>query len=202
MNTSNTAKFMIGGALLAAMLACSVSVDTGAPTPLPGGIVTSAPEIGEPTEDESGGLDGNAAQPTNEVSLPDDAETASVNYIVDGDTIDVSLNGDDYRVRYVGMNTPERDDPCYQDAVDANAALVENQVVTLVRDVSDTDQYGRLLRYVYVGDVFVNAELVKGGWAEARHYRPDDSQYDYFDSLEANAADQGLGCWPTGVFER
>ena len=78
-------------------------------------------------------------------------ETARVTYVIDGDTIDVRIGTEIYRVRYVGVNTPERDEPCYNDATRANAVLVDDQVVTLVRDVSDTDKYGRLLRYVYAG---------------------------------------------------
>jgi micrococcal nuclease len=130
------------------------------------------------------------------------AEYASVTYVIDGDTIDVSLGGDTYRVRYIGVNTPERDEPCYQDATDANRTLVEDQIVGLVKDVSETDQYGRLLRYVYVGDTFVNESLVKGGWAEARRYPPDTLHYDEFDAFEQVAYAAGLGCWPTGVFQR
>ncbi len=90
-------------------------------------------------------------------------ETAQVTDIIDGDTIDVDINGVGYRVRYIGVNTPERDETCYADATNANADLVDGQTVTLVRDSSNTDRYGRLLRYVYVGNVFVNAQLVAGG---------------------------------------
>lgn len=152
---------------------------------------------GVPTPSPVSGIELTAA-PT----VPAGAEFASVVYVIDGDTIDVSLNGQEFRVRYIGMNTPERDEPCYEEAANANRALVENQIVMMTRDVSETDPNGRLLRYIYVGDVFVNAQLVAAGWAEARRYEPDDAQYDYFDSLEAIAAAQGLGCWPTGVFER
>ncbi|MBI5958823.1 MAG: thermonuclease family protein [Chloroflexi bacterium] len=127
-------------------------------------------------------------------------ETAVVVDIIDGDTIDVRMGGDVYRVRYVGVNTPERDEPCYYDATSANADLVDGQTVTLVQDVSETDQYGRLLRYVYVGDIFVNAELVAAGYAESNAYQPDTAYYDYLEDLETRARQQGLGCHPTGVF--
>ena len=73
--------------------------------------------------------------------------------------------------------------------------------MTLVRDVSETDSYGRLLRYVYVGDVFVNAEMVAGGYAESRAYPPDTRQQMYLDSLERAAKAAGRGCHPTGVFD-
>jgi micrococcal nuclease len=127
-------------------------------------------------------------------------ETGVVVDIIDGDTIDVRIGGEVYRVRYISVNTPERDEPCYEDATDANAALVDDQTVTLVRDVSNTDRYGRLLRYVYVGEVFVNAELVREGYAEARSYPPDTTYYDDLEALETAAHQQGLGCHPSGVF--
>lgn len=79
-------------------------------------------------------------------------ELATVVNIVDGDTIDVLMNdGTTYRVRYIGINTPESNETCGNDATAANDALVDGQVVAMQRDVSETDQFGRLLRYVYVG---------------------------------------------------
>lgn len=126
-------------------------------------------------------------------------ETATVTRVIDGDTIDVRLDGETFRVRYVGIDTPERDEPCYAEATQANAEWVAGQTVTLVRDVSNRDIYGRLLRYVYVGDVFVNAELVAGGYAEAGYYPPDTAYLDYFNQLEANARRGGAGCYATGA---
>lgn len=130
------------------------------------------------------------------------SEVATVTRVIDGDTIDVRLDGATARVRYIGVNSPEREETCYRDATAANAALVQGQRVTLVRDVSNTDRYGRLLRYVYVGETFVNAELVAGGYAESRSYPPDTAQQPYLDSLERAAKAAGRGCHPTGVFDR
>ena len=94
-------------------------------------------------------------------------EDATVLRVVDGDTIDIEINGERQRVRYIGMNTPERGEPCFDEATQANVDLALGKAVHLVSDVSETDRYGRLLRYVYVGDVFVNLELVAQGYAEA-----------------------------------
>jgi endonuclease YncB( thermonuclease family) len=132
-------------------------------------------------------------------------EVATVTNVVDGDTIDVRLldvNQTSQRVRYIGINTPEVDQPCSGEATAANAALVEGKPITMLKDVSETDQYGRLLRYVYVGTTFVNAALVADGWAEAAEYPPDTAFAEWFSLLEAQASDGGLGCWPTGVFKR
>ncbi len=135
-------------------------------------------------------------------STPDqDGEEARVLRVIDGDTIDVEINGERQRVRYIGMNTPERNEPCFDEATVANVELVQGKSVMLVKDVSDTDRYDRLLRYVYVGDTFVNEELVRQGYAEAVLYRPDYRHYEQFSALEAVVAGSGLGCHASGVFD-
>jgi len=85
------------------------------------------------------------------------AETAQAAKIVDGDTIDVQIDRETFRIRYIGINTPETGQPCAAEATNYNAGLVMGKTVNLAKDVSETDRYGRLLRYVYVGDIFVNA---------------------------------------------
>ncbi len=122
-------------------------------------------------------------------------ETARVTQVIDGDTITIEGG---YRVRYIGIDTPEiRPVPeAYGlEAWQANRELVENKEVRLERDVSETDKYGRLLRYVYVGDTFVNAELVKKGLAEVKSYPPDTKHQDYLEDLEAEAREAGRGMW-------
>lgn len=143
-------------------------------------------------EGDSGGLNSGSIQYD---------EVGRVTRVIDGDTIDVDIDGSTYRVRYVGVNTPERDETCYADATAMNAELVEEQTVGLVRDSSDTDRYGRLLRYVYVGNTLVNAELVRDGYAEAVLYQPDDRYYDDFVELEKVAARGRFGCHATGIFD-
>jgi micrococcal nuclease len=127
-------------------------------------------------------------------------DTARVLRVIDGDTIDVLVAGQEMRVRYVGVNTPERDETCYADATAANRRMVEGQTVRLVRDQSNTDRYGRWLRYVYVGDTFVNRTLIEQGYAETVLYEPDDRYYEDFARLEAMAIRDGRGCHPTGIF--
>lgn len=128
-------------------------------------------------------------------------DTAQVMRVIDGDTIDVEIGGIGYRVRYIGINTPERDEACYQPATDANANLLRGKTVTLVKDTSNTDTYGRLLRYVYAGNTFVNAELVRSGWAENAEYPPDTAHAAEFRQLEAQARAANLGCHPSGIFD-
>lgn len=132
---------------------------------------------------------------------PAAGQTARVVTVIDGDTIDVLIDGERYRVRYIGINTPEREEVCYAEATAANAAWVEDRTVRLVRDVSETDRYGRLLRYVYVDGVFVNEALIRDGWAEAVSFPPDTTYVRRFYALEDQARAAGLGCHPTGVFD-
>jgi endonuclease YncB( thermonuclease family) len=139
--------------------------------------------------------------PTDDGSIISGGESALVTNIIDGDTIDVQIRGVGYRVRYIGINTPERDEPCYADATQANAQLVDGETVTLVRDESNTDDFGRLLRYVYVGNQMVNALLVQNGWAENAEYPPDVTHAATFRDLEADAARRNAGCHPTGIFD-
>lgn len=123
-------------------------------------------------------------------------EIGHVENVVDGDTIDVEVNGEVYRVRYIGMDTPEQGEPFYAEATKANQGLVGGQDVIMKRDVSETDQYGRLLRYVYLADgTFVNAELVRMGYAQVATYPPDVKHQDYFLELQAEAREAGRGLW-------
>ena len=122
-------------------------------------------------------------------------ETAKVIQVIDGDTITVEGG---YRVRYIGIDTPETHpvpEAYGTEAWQVNRQLVEGKEVRLERDVSETDKYGRLLRYVYVDNVFVNAELVRLGLAEAKAYPPDIKYQDYLEKMEAEARAAGRGMW-------
>ena len=123
-------------------------------------------------------------------------EIALVTWVIDGDTVDVELDGEKYRVRYIGVDTPERDQWYYEEATDMNIALVKNKEVVLVKDVSETDRYGRLLRYVYLADgTFVNGYLVEAGYATAVTFPPDVALVDELRALEQAARADGVGLW-------
>ncbi|MAU12849.1 MAG: hypothetical protein CL607_23720 [Anaerolineaceae bacterium] len=96
-------------------------------------------------------------------------EMGMVIAIRDGDTIVVELDGSPSPVRYIGINTAEHGRPCYREATDANARLVRGQNVRLTRDPDgpNRDAYGRLMRYVWRDDLFINAEMVRTGLATA-----------------------------------
>jgi micrococcal nuclease len=124
-----------------------------------------------------------------------DMSLARVLNVVDGDTIEVEIAGQRYSLRYIGIDCPEPEQPGWWEAMEANRQLVEGQTVRLERDVSETDQYGRLLRYVYVGDLLVNAELVRRGYAVAVTFPPDVAHADLFAQLQAEALQEGRGLW-------
>ncbi|MCZ7568843.1 MAG: thermonuclease family protein [Ardenticatenaceae bacterium] len=117
--------------------------------------------------------------------------------VIDGDTIEVEIDGISYRVRYIGVDTPEQGMPFYAEATQANAALVADHDVWLEKDVSETDRYGRLLRYVYVGDTMVNAELARQGYAQVATFPPDVAHQAEFLPLEQEARAAGRGLWAT-----
>jgi micrococcal nuclease len=121
--------------------------------------------------------------------------SARVVGIVDGDTIEVEIEGQVYGLRYTGIDSPEPGQPGWLEAMEANRRLVDGQTVRLEKDVSETDQYGRLLRYVYLGDLLVNAELVRQGYASAVPYPPDVSRQDLLAQLEQEARREGRGLW-------
>jgi endonuclease YncB( thermonuclease family) len=121
--------------------------------------------------------------------------------VIDGDTIEVSISGTIYKVRYIGIDAPELDDErsefcaLAQEATRLNRQLVGGETVRLEKDVSETDKYERLLRYVYVDDTFVNAELVRQGLAWAKTYEPDIKYQDTLEKAEAEARQDKMGIW-------
>lgn len=125
----------------------------------------------------------------------DQLTQALVTNVIDGDTIDVDIDGRLFRVRYIGVDTPERGQFGYEEAMIANVQLVSNGIVWLEKDVSDMDIYGRLLRYVWTERGQVNAELVASGYAQVVTYPPDVKYQDDYLELQRQARQAGLGLW-------
>ena len=131
------------------------------------------------------------------IVVPDDYHL--VTRIVDGDTIALN-NGD--RVRYIGIDTPETVHPdkpvqCYgPEATEFNRELVDGKYVHLQYDEEREDRWGRILAYVYLRDgTFVNAELIRQGYARAAEYPPNTKHSTFLAELEREAREAERGLW-------
>ena len=126
------------------------------------------------------------------------AEFAEVLSITDGDTIHVSIQNQEFKLRYIGINSPElyeKNEFFGLEASGKNEELVSGKSVYLIKDRSNVDQFGRLLRYVMVGDTFVNLQLIREGFAIAKDYPPDISCSRSFYEAEKLARQEKLGIW-------
>jgi micrococcal nuclease len=120
----------------------------------------------------------------------------AVSNVVDGDTLDVTRGTNRLTVRLVGINTPESGECLSAQATSTLRALVQDGPLTLRRDVSDIDIYGRALRYVINAQGRdVGARLVKRGLALSRRYPPDTARADRYDRLQARARAARRGLW-------
>jgi micrococcal nuclease len=155
-------------------LACSGGGDipTDAPTALPD-LTATPPLSDEPTQ-------------------PDNLESATVAEVIDGDTIELS---DGRRVRYIGINTPEREQPYYQEATEANRQLVAGQEVRLEFDQDTIDQYGRTLAYIWVDGKMANMEIVSQGFANVYTFPPNVKYEQEFRQAERAAREAERGLW-------
>ena len=130
-----------------------------------------------------------------------DSARAYVVRAVDGDTIEARIDGRLEDIRYIGVDTPETVKPdtpvqCFgPQASDFDHRLVEHRRVRLVFGVERRDVYGRLLSYVHFGGRFVNAELLRRGFARTLTITPNDLFAERFKRLEIAAARHGRGLW-------
>ena len=129
-----------------------------------------------------------------------------VAHVVDGDTIDVTIDGVTEPVRLIGVNTPETVDPrkpvqCFGPEASAHTKglLPAGSAVRLERDAEARDKYGRLLAYVYraTDGLFVNLELVRDGFGPVLVIAPNVTYETVLREAEANARQNDLGLWHT-----
>jgi len=130
--------------------------------------------------------------------LIEEEKTYLVTKVIDGDTVAIE---DGEVIRYIGIDTPETVHPskpveCFgKEASNKNKELVEGKRVKLEKDVSETDRYGRLLRYVWVGDIFVNDYLVRQGYAYVYTYPPNVKYSEQFVQAQQEARENNRGLW-------
>ena len=121
-----------------------------------------------------------------------------VTRVIDGDTLEIASG---QIVRLIGIDAPEVSE-CYGDpATQFLKNLLENREISLEKDVSEMDKYKRLLRYVYLDDLFVNEYLVNEGYAKAENYPPDVKYQELFKLAETSAKKAKRGLWKTECVE-
>jgi len=138
---------------------------------------------------------------------PNDEIDGTVSRVVDGDTIIANLDGSEERVRYIGIDTPESVKPNSQVECFGPEASKENErllpsgsKIRLVIGAEPRDRYGRLLAYLYRKDnggreLFVNADLVRRGFADTLVFAPNTRHAREFAQLRAESERARLGLW-------
>jgi micrococcal nuclease len=123
--------------------------------------------------------------------------TISSTSIIDGDTFKLAT-GD--TVRLIGIDAPELSQPGGVLSREYLAHLICGKRVTLERGSEDKDKYNRLLRFVYIGNLCINEEMIRQGYAEAR-YLPENPIREYYVHLEIQAEAARAGLWSDNVFQ-
>lgn len=126
------------------------------------------------------------------ISTQVDSKTFEVIRVIDGDTLEIETK---QKVRLIGIDTPERNDCFGIQAKEKLTELTLQKRVTLLKDISETDRYGRLLRYVYVGENFINKSLVEHGFALTATFPPDVKYKESFLKAQNDAMEHKRGLW-------
>jgi endonuclease YncB( thermonuclease family) len=124
------------------------------------------------------------------------SENTIVTKVIDGDTVVVEGG---WHVRLLGMDADEIGYPCYEPAKTRLENLVLSKNVVLQKDVSDVDQYGRCLRYIFLGSTNIDTQLVAEGLAVARFYQPDVKYRAEITAAESQAQQNKIGCKWSGA---
>ncbi|OGK19752.1 hypothetical protein A3D80_03330 [Candidatus Roizmanbacteria bacterium RIFCSPHIGHO2_02_FULL_40_13b] len=126
-------------------------------------------------------------------------QTFLVTRIIDGDTFEIQTR---QKVRLIGIDTPELNTStkkvpgCFGiQAKEKLSELIFNKQVRLMKDISETDRYGRLLRYVYFGENFINQDLIEQGFALASTFPPDVKYKEVFLKAQTEARENMRGLW-------
>lgn len=190
-------KKITGLSLLLAMtsfIGFAVTIDT--PAPIKTEAIQGITEDVVVTPDESVGIvEKDTITPTEKpVATATETQTnlVKVTKVIDGDTIEIE-SGE--RVRYIGIDTPERGDCYSNEATNKNSNLVFGKMVRLEKDVSEADRYGRLLRYIWIGNELINETLVRDGFAQSSTYPPDVKYQGRFVAAQRVAVNGNLGLW-------
>ncbi|HBI02832.1 MAG TPA: hypothetical protein DDY49_02235 [Paenibacillaceae bacterium] len=166
-------------------------------------FLTACSSIGmNPVQSDSNTGDSRAYMEVNEKKL----QKVTVSRVVDGDTFEIMVNNKKKKVRLILIDTPETSAPGRPkgyfgtEAKDYTISRLADQTVWLEKDVQANDQYGRMLRYVYL-DVkdgkgeFFNGTLVRSGFARLATYPPNVKYVDQIRLWQTEAREAGRGIW-------
>ena len=136
-------------------------------------------------------------------------QEAYVTKVIDGDTIGVTMDGKYYKVRLIGINCPEYTkeiEPYGKEATEYTNEKLYNKTIYLQKDITDTDNYDRLLRYIWLDKIdtineetiknsLFNYELVINGLAHSNYYKPNITLQNYLEEAEDYAKKNKIGMW-------
>jgi len=164
------------------------------------GVIIALIIIGAFLPDEGNKDEGITGLLINEPELKEQSESSlffNVTYIVDGDTIEIETKE---RIRLICIDAPERGEEGYLEAREYLESLILNKNVRLEKDISETDMYGRLLRYIYLeNEGFVNELIVREGYAGAYPYNPDTTLCPIIQEAEDYAKVNERGIWKVEI---
>ena len=159
-------------------------------------------DVGEDLdEQEQEPSDSDTSEEDNNDNVPDNTIPATVVRVVDGDTLKATVDGKEETVRLILVDTPETVHPSKPvqpfgpEASDFAKETLEGKEVELELDVSERDQYGRILAYVWIGDKMFNEMLLEKGLARVSVFPPDVKYVDRFREIESKARQKGIGIW-------
>ncbi|MGB4722972.1 MAG: thermonuclease family protein [Defluviitoga tunisiensis] len=143
------------------------------------------------------------------LKIPISLEKGVVTRVIDGDTVEIEIDGKIYKTRFIGIDTPESTTKIEPFGLEASLFTTKEllgKTVYLEKDVSETDRYGRLLRYIWleppneINDLEIrtkmfNAILLLNGFAKISTFPPDVKYEEYFLTYSKEAQDNNLGLW-------
>ena len=114
-----------------------------------------------------------------------------VSEVIDGDTFKIGVQS----IRMIGIDSPEIGEPCSLEAKEKLEEMIIGKEIRLEKDVTEKDEYGRLLRYVYVDNLFINAEMIRLGLARVEEIKPNVKYSDLFLETENKARKASRCIW-------
>lgn len=179
--------------LAAQTMAAMPKSDTPTNTATSPATLTPTPDLSTPTPGLNLAAPGAYCLPTNTNRV-----MGLVTKVLDGQTIEVAAQNQTFRVRYLGLKGPQIAPTIEWQAPQAmalNETLVSGGYVTLIKDVTDSDEEGNYLRYVMAKDVFVNYEIIRQGYAAVNVVPPDVACENSFIAAQVEAQSAVRGVW-------